>query len=258
MGLGPEQILDSGLRDVLRDLGIEHDSESVLLESEYPTEISAAFQLSRIVAERVSELSRQGRFPVVLSGNCNAAVGTVSGCGAGKTGIVWFDAHGEATTPETTVSGFLDGMGISTLLGCAWQTLAKSVSGFAPVPGNRIVLFGARDLEPAERTLLESAGVRQAATVRHLAKHLAVLTKQVQQIYLHLDLDVLDPTVAKANQWTPPSGITIECLLEAITEIRKHTNLIAVGIGSYDPSVDRDGRALSAALAATEAVFRPH
>ncbi len=209
MGLGPKQIFDSGLRNVLRGRGIEHDSESVLLESEYPMEISAAFQLSRTVAERVSECSRKGRFPVVLSGNCNAAVGTVSGCGAGETGIAWFDAHGEATTPETMVSGFLDGMGISTLLGYAWQTLAKSVPGFTPVPGNRIVLFGARDLEPAERTLLESAGVRQAATVRQLAKHVAVLTKEVKQIYLHLDLDVLDPTVAKANQWTPPNGITI-------------------------------------------------
>jgi arginase len=191
----------------------------------------------------------------VLSGNCGIALGTVSGCGADKTGVVWFDAHGEATTPETTRSGFLDGMPISTLLGRAWQTLARTVPGFAPVPGERIVLFGTRQVEEAENKLLDEAGVQRVATVEELIRCLSTLTKVVEQIYLHVDLDVLDPTEATANQWTPANGITVRTLLDAVAEVRKRAKVAALGIASYDPAVDRDGRALSAALRVAEVLL---
>ena len=255
MGLGPQQIFANGLKELFSRLGLSTECEEITLETAYPAEISSAFQLAGKLAERVRECRSKGIIPVVLSGNCNAALGTVSGSGANELGIVWFDAHGEATTPETTVSGFLDGMGISTLLGRAWHTLAKNIPGFAPIPGNRIVLFGARDVEPAERSLLEAAGVLRAATVGQLQKQLPILTREVNQVYLHVDLDVLDPKVATANQWTPPNGITLECLLDAIAELRKQVEVVALGIASYDPEADRDRRALAAALAVTEAVF---
>jgi arginase len=255
MGLGPEQIFANGLQDLFSRLRLHIEHEEITLEAAYPAEISAAFQLAGKISERVRECRSQGIIPIVLSGNCNAALGTVSGCGPNEIGIVWFDAHGEATTPETTVSGFLDGMGISTLLGRSWHTLAKNIPGFAPIPGNRIVLFGARDVEPAERSLLEAAGVQQAATLGQLQKQLTTLTREVSQVYLHVDLDVLDPKVATGNQWTPPNGIILECLLDAIAGIHKHTEVVALGIASYDPEADRDRRALAAAVAATQAVF---
>ena len=128
MGLGPEGIFEAGLKPLFVRKEIRFECEEIALESEHPAEISAAFHLCRKVADRVRESRARGEFPIILSGNCNAAVGTVSGCGAASTGVAWFDAHGESTTPETTSSGFLDGMPISTLLGRAWQTLANSPS----------------------------------------------------------------------------------------------------------------------------------
>jgi len=173
----------------------------------FPAEINSAFQLARKVSECVRACCEARIFPIVLSGNCNAAVGTVSGGGVENSEIVWFDGHGEATTPETTRSGFLDGMPISILVGRAWHTLAKSVHGFAPIPGDRIVLFGARDLEAAERTLLEESGVQPTATVEQmLRKILPTLANDVENFYVHVDLDVLDPRVATSNQWTPHRG----------------------------------------------------
>lgn len=248
MGLGPERIWESGLKELLRQMEIPFEVDQISLESSYPTEISTAFQLARQIAERVHEVRSAGAFPIVLSGNCNAAVGTVSGCGAERTGIAWFDAHGEATTPETTRSGFLDGMPISTLLGRAWQTLAKTVPGFSAVPGKRIVLFGARQFDMGEAELLDECGVNRVATLAELNKCLPSLIASVEQIYSHIDLDVLDPAEAIANQWTPPNGITIQTLLSAVADIREQTKPVALGIASYDPAVDRDGRALSAAL----------
>jgi arginase family enzyme len=70
-------------------------------------------------------------------------------------------------------------------------------------------------------------------------------------------LDVLDPSVATSNQWTPPGGISLETLLEAILEVKSHAKIAALGIASYDPEVDREGQALAAAVAVTEACFRP-
>jgi arginase len=258
MGLGPERIFHSGLKDLLMRTGVEFDSEEILLEDAYPTEISAGFELCRKVAGRVRQGCETGELPIVLSGNCMTAVGTVTGCSREKTGVVWFDAHGESTTPETTKSGFLDGMPISTLLGCAWQNLSKSVPGFAPVPGDRIILFGARDLEPAERELLDARGVLEVSCVDQLAERLATVSGQVERVSVHVDLDVLDPSEATANQWTPPGGITLKCLLDAIEEIRRQTRIAALGIASYDPAIDRSGRALEAALRVAESVLTIH
>jgi len=255
MGLGPERIFDSGLKPLFKRLGIEFESEEVAPDHPFPAEINCAFQLAGKISHRV-RASREARaFPIVLSGNCNASAGTVSGCGAESTGIVWFDGHGEATTPETTKSGFLDGMPISILVGRAWHTLARNIPGFSPIPGNRIVLFGARDIEPAETTLLEESGVHQVATVEQLKKVLPALAKAVESIYVHVDLDVLDPSVATSNLWTPPKGISLETLIDAIEAVKAHGQIAALGIASYDPEVDRDRKALAAAVAATEAVL---
>jgi arginase len=254
MGLGPAKIF-SGLTALFKGLPIELDSEEIKLDSPYPAEISAAFELGGKVAECVRECRSQGKFPIVLSGNCNASLGTFSGCGAGRTGIVWFDGHGEATTPATTRSGFLDGMPIATLLGKAWQTLARSVPGFISVSGKRIVLFGARQVEPAERVLLKKAGVRRPQTIEALQKDLVALAKEVRQVYLHVDLDVLDPREATANQWTPPGGISVELLLKAVAEVCKHVRVAALGVASYDPKMDHSKRALATARAVVKTVL---
>jgi arginase len=196
-----------------------------------------------------------GRFPLVLSGNCNAALGTVSGCGPRSTGVVWFDAHGEASTPETTISGFLDGMPISTILGRAWQTLAKTVPEFVPVPGRRILLVDARAAEPSEVRLLQELGVNRFSTPHELSAQLAPLVNEVDHFYVHVDLDVLDPLLATANQWTPPGGITVDQLIEAVLAVRQTTSVAALGIGSYDPARDQNGRALAAAVDVVQALI---
>lgn len=255
MGLGPERIFEAGLKPLFAKLGIGFCSERVALDSEYPTEISGAFQLARKVSDRVRACRTEGRFPLVVSGNCNAALGTVSGCGPRHTGIVWFDAHGEATTPETTISGFLDGMPISTILGRAWQALAKTVLGFVPVPGRRVFLVDARAAEPSEVLLLEELGVNRFSKPGELPAKLAAVVKEVEQFYVHVDLDVLDPLEATANQWTPPAGITVDELIRAALAARQTTKITALGIASYDPARDQNGRALAAAVAVVQALI---
>jgi len=255
MGLGPERILDQGLKKLFAKMQIQFDTVEIGLDNSHPAEISTAFELARKVSEKVSECRAEGLFPLVLSGNCNASLGTVSGCGAEKTSIIWFDAHGEANTPETTVSGFLDGMPLSILLGRAWQTLARSVPRFAATPGKRIVLFGASQLENAECKLLDEAGVRRVSTVPQLQTALSALAEEADQIYVHLDLDVLNSEEAGWNQWAGPSGISVVTLLEAVGEIGNRGTVCALGMASYDPAADPSLKALSAAVLAIQTLF---
>src|SRR5687767_1880913 len=113
-------------------------------------EIGTAFDLDRQLAREVAAARLRSAFPLTLAGNCITSVGTVGGLGAGATGVLWFDAHGDFNTPETTIGGFLDGMALATVVGRCWRSLAAGVPGFTPVAEENVVLVGARDLDPAE------------------------------------------------------------------------------------------------------------
>ena len=101
-------------------------------QGSFRAEIQTAFELYRQLAERVCAARREGRFPLVLSDNCGSGIGTVAGVGTARLGVIWFDGHGDFNTPETTASGFLDGMGLAVVAGLCWKTLAASVPHFSP------------------------------------------------------------------------------------------------------------------------------
>ena len=257
MGLGPD-FLAAAIEPLLVRLGHTVRVERITLPpNSFAAEIGSTFALSREIARRVRELRDEITLPIVLSGNCNAALGTVSGCRDSTTSVIWFDAHGEATTPETTTSGFLDGMGISMLTGQCWQTLTRTVPGFEPLPGDRILLVGARDIEPAERDLLERGRVRQVAHPDDLFDAYAPLRLDAHATYLHFDLDVLDPKEATANGWPTPGGPDLDAVIRSAADVGRLSLIEAIGIASYDPVADRDGRALQAALAMLEAALHP-
>ena len=98
-----------------------------------PNEIAESFEVIRSVALVVRETVEEGRFPLVLAVNCFTSLGTVAGLGR-DVGVIWFDAHGDFHTPDTTTSGFFDGMGLAMLLGDGWRELRHSVARIATDP----------------------------------------------------------------------------------------------------------------------------
>src|SRR5215212_10088051 len=121
MGRGPAALLGAGLAAQLERTGATVTVTFVdLPPSTFCSEITAAFALQSEVARHVASARAEGAFPIVLAGNCNTAVGTVSGMLAARDVmpvVCWFDAHADFNTPETTTSGFLDGMAVSMLTG---------------------------------------------------------------------------------------------------------------------------------------------
>lgn len=266
MGAGPGHLWDNGLPELLR-------SESrplvtivdVVPESDPPAEVATAFELDRLVAGQVREAVSAGEFPLVLSGNCNTSVGTIAGAGPEGLGVVWFDAHADFETPETTTTGFTDGMGLAIVVGHCWKTMAEGVPSFFPVVEENVVLAGTREASSAERERLasSSASVVDADRIRReglgaLREVLEGLRGRVGRIYVHLDLDVLDPArVGKANEFAPESGLTAEELETALGMVRERFSVAAAGIASYDPAFDAQGNVLGAALACVEILTGP-
>lgn len=263
MGSGPEHLMNNGLAEALRKRG--HDLVVDCLEAEEPfqAEIKTAFELHRLLSRRVRAACGEGRFPLTLSGNCNSSLGTVAGVGPSGLGVIWFDGHGDFNTPDTTVSGFLDGMGLATLAGLCWKSLAASIPGFRPISGENIIHVGVRDLSAEEKDLFRQTGVtvvgaealRRSDLQVALAPALDALRARVERVYLHFDLDVLDPAENPANEFAPPDGLSFGQVAEAVRMIGERFKICAGGIASYDPRYDKEDATLQAGIKLTEHIL---
>lgn len=259
MGAGPERLAAAGLIPRLEALGHTVASSVVEPERDDPAEIRTAFELMRAVARRVRAAVAGGRFPLVLSGNCSTASGTLAGLTPASRAVFWFDAHADCNTPDTTSTGFLDGTSLATAMGWCWQEMAGTVPGFEPVADDRVFLLATRDVDPPERELLARSAVRVLLpeAVRHesLTRELAPLRPHVDAAYIHCDLDVLDPSEGRANPFAVAGGLTVAELESTLREIGRNVPVKAAAVTAYGPDYDTDGRIAQAALRIIEALL---
>jgi len=251
MGAGPERLLDAGLERALRENGHTVHTRIAELTADWQAEIQTSFELMRMLSPAVREARESGRFPIVLAGNCNTAVGTLAGLGAQSTGVAWFDAHGDFNTPETTRTGFLDGTAVAIITGRCWTQLAATIPEFAPIPDDRVCLIGTRDLDSLESALLDESSVDivEPGQLRSsLPRVLEKIREHVDSIYVHLDLDVLDSAVAAANSYAISGGLTLEDLDHALAQIAVRFRITGLTLSAYDPAVDTFGHAAQAAI----------
>ncbi len=256
MGGGPEHFVNRGLAQQLSDLGHDVSLGTVEAAGELTLEVGTTFELNRALAERVREAVNAGRVPLVLAGNCVSCLGTLAGLGAEPIGILWLDAHGDFNTPETSTTGFLDGMALSIAVGHCWTGIARTIPGFVPVPEANVLLVGVRDLDPEERRRVEASNIIwiparpiiEDGPLAALATPLEALGHRARRVYLHIDLDVLDPQVAHANRLAAPGGLTVEQVSEIIRLASARFVIAALAITAYDPSFDSDGRTYRAGV----------
>jgi len=252
MGAGPEALIRAGLPQALRDAGnVVHVKLAELPPDSWNAEIATGFELMRMLSGAVREARDAGRLPIVLAGNCNTAVGTVAGLGTDSTGVVWFDAHADFNTPETTSSGFLDGTAVAILTGRCWTTLSATVPDFKPLADRQVCLVGTRDIDSLEGGLLDESRVNviEPRQLRSTLRHkLSSLNEHVYQAYVHLDLDVIDSGIASANMFAVSGGLTLEDMDFALSEIARTLRIAGVALTAYDPAADTDGAAAAAAI----------
>jgi arginase len=252
-GRGPEYLLQHGAGQVLSDGGSQVITTSVEAINPFLTEIGTAFDLNRALAGQVRAAVESSRFPVVLAGNCNSCLGTLAGLDPAGLGIVWLDAHGDFNTPDTTVSGFLDGMGLAMAAGRCWPALLKTIPGFQPIPETHILHIGARDLDPEEARLLAGSAVEvirpgAGPILEPVEAALVRLREKAAGIYLHVDIDVLDTGDALPNQFAVPGGLAVDVVEEIVRKIKRRFELRAGAITSFNPDYDKNDQVVNAGI----------
>jgi arginase len=248
MGLGPARLAEVGVASIpgvsLRAVEVE----------ERPFELGTTVRVLRSISEKVRLAAQDHCFPMLLAGGCISTVGALAGLNSDPSAMIWFDAHADFNTPETTVSGFIDGMALAVASGRCWRNLTASIPGFHPVPERNLVLIGARHFDPEERQALEGSEITCLDTLGSRSKGWeqalpAVLRKLPERVYLHVDLDVLDRSEAVVNEYSSPGGLTLTELLQIIGLIAHERALVGAAITAYDPAVDGDGKAANAGVA---------
>jgi arginase len=252
MGAGPERLVEAGLVQALEELEHEVEVVRVQRQDDETNEIGASFAVLRRLSEAVAGAVARDAFPLVLAGNCMSSIAVVAGLGR-DVGVVWLDAHADFNTPETTLSGFQDGMGLTILTGTGWNALRETIPGYRAVDEAKVVVVGIRDVDEAERERLESSEVQVLVPgdLQRTAEALDRLGERVEEVYLHVDLDVLDPSEGRANQYAAPDGLTAAEVERILTALGERVPVSGAAMTAYDPLQDPEGRIppLAAAIA---------
>jgi arginase len=256
LGAGPDALIAAGLLESLRAAGRDvSEPHKACLDPATREEGRTAPNIGRLGADTarlVSDARRRGDGVLVLAGDDTAAIGVVSGLqqsdGAGTPiGVVWVDAHGDFNTPETSFSGILAGMPVAILAGLAGPLWREAAGLAAPIPTDRIVLAGTRDLDEKETELLRSTEVRvvTAGDLREPGRFGAVidwLARRCSLLYLHVDLDVLDPRFVPSASTPSANGLTIDELVATMTTVLESGKVAAVAVSSLNPGAGARGQ----------------
>ena len=180
-----------------------------------------------------------------------------------RVGLVYFDAHADFNTPETTLSGMLGGMDVAVAAGMCLTRLRLKTGLDPALPTKYVVFGGLRDVDPLEQELLDasdceylSVGDIRAASDA-VSSQMKRLSRLTDVIYIHIDLDVLDPSEVSGHPLTAPEGPTSRELAAAIQKMFTWPKAAAIGIASIPfGERDKEGHSLRAAYRLIEAAVQ--
>ncbi|KJC65544.1 arginase family protein [Agreia bicolorata] len=176
---------------------------------------------------------------VTIGGDCAVELGAIphalQASNESTTTVVWFDAHGDLNSPETSPSHAFHGMVLRTLLGDGPDALVPA----EPLSTARVVLAGTRSLDDDEAAYIDASGIRvvSAAELNDPEAVVAAIAQTgARSVYIHVDLDVIDPAEIDGVGYPEPFGLTVQQLVQAISAIRARFALVGAGITEFAPS----------------------
>ena len=217
-------------------------------------------QMSRMLAQNirlsrlVGEVRAEGRLPFVEPTSCSSALGVLGGLDDAGVGLIWFDAHSDAMTPEFSVNGFFEGMPVSTIAGHCWNAWAARIPGFHVLPEDRIITVGYHEVyqdDAGERgkdyhgramgTVVDPPVIERLGFEAGLTAALDLLSARTDRVYVHFDADVIDADILMANGHSARGGLTPEQLRTAWRLIAERFSIEAFAMASWDPTLDPRG-----------------
>jgi len=263
--MGPSALRLAGIEERVRELGYDVEDAGDLAVSiretqdpgdprlKFLKEIRATCEALR---DTVIGVLQKGRMPVVLGGDHSIAMGTIAGLSRfhrerrKKVGLVWFDAHGDMNTPETSPSGNIHGMPLAVALGLGDPGLAGLAGATPMVDGSRAAVVGLRDVDQAERDNLKAAGIG-AFTMRDIDERgmRAVMEEAIKRassgtagIHVSFDLDGMDPDYAPGVGTPSPGGISFREAHLAMEMLADTGKVIATELVEVNPILDQSNR----------------
>src|SRR5262245_33053958 len=269
--MGPSAIRYAGLEERLTALGVDcvdlgnvatPVAEATPEDDPRGRFLPAIRATCERLAERVGAALDDGRVPIVLGGDHSIAIGTLGGLAAryGPGATLWFDAHGDLNTPETTPSGNIHGMPLAAALGLGGPRFDNPSWTRPMLEPERVAVIGARDLDPGERELIAELGlaVHSMSELDRRGIEAVVgdaLERAVGAAFVHisLDMDGLDPEVAPGVGTAVRGGLTYREAHLAMELVAESGLLTCLDIVEVNPILDRQNAtaALAVELAAS-------
>lgn len=262
--MGPAAYRVAGLREMLANLGTPaRDRGDLALPAELPAvdlpnraiaQLPETLAWAALIRAAVEEELDAGRLPIILGGDHALALGSVAGAAAhaARAGrplfLLWLDAHSDFHTLQTTVSGNLHGTPVAYAAGC--EGFAPFPPFPAPIPPERICLFGIRSVDAAEHRALEKFDIAvndmrvldEQGVVAPLRAFLDGVVAEGGMLHVSLDVDFLDPGIAPAVGTTVPGGTTFR-EAHLVCELIHETGLItSLDLVELNPYLDDRGR----------------
>ncbi len=266
---GPQAFLDSGLISLLQAKG-HTISQPIWIElpraERSRDSVTNLGRIAKRTAATVREaLEDDNSFVLVLEGDCTHAVGPIGGLAQakGNPGVVWFDAHGDLNTMETSTSGFLGGMPYAVALGLDLNDWRLAAGLAQPVSPKAAALIGTSDLDAAEEEVLQRYPILHIAAKemmqpdagRQVQRALEARAGEANAWYLHLDLDVGGPEESPGGLTPAPYWPPRERILEAVRATVRTLPIKVASLAVYNPAADTDGRGMRFGLDMAMAVF---
>ncbi|HET6637411.1 MAG TPA: arginase [Gemmatimonadota bacterium] len=263
--MGPSAIRIAGVRERLERLGYKvidtGDVPVPIPETADPGDPKAHYlpQIAEVatdLADRVTGAMRAGAVPLVLGGDHSLSIGSIAGAARWaaendlELGLLWFDAHADMNTPDTTPSGNIHGMPLATSLGYGPPELT-GIAGFSPkVRWDKTVLIGARDVDRGERALIHEAGIRtftmreidEDGIVPVLEEALAIVNEGTAGFLVSWDMDFVDPNFAPGVGTAVKGGVDYREGHLALEIVSDTDGMIAMDLVETNPILDEHNR----------------
>ena len=269
---GPKRMATGGIQEYLARQRAQVRTAEAALTAEEDKEYGGWKRLGYALghfADIVAKNERDGYFTVGLLGTCPSMPGLVAGLQhSGPTGtplrigMLWLDAHPDFNTPETTRSGSLGGMPVAVATGRALQRMRLDAHLDPAMPDSMIVMGGVRLTDPLEQELLDASQIQQV-TVDDLRTaspavfvQLDRLSRSSDKLYIHIDMDVLDPREVDGHQNKVPNGPSSEELARLFEQIfTRYPKASAIGFATI-PATDEGGLSIAAVNRMIEGALR--
>jgi arginase len=272
--MGPSAIRYAGINeklaelfDVVEDLGdipvgrpeVKIDPISKLRN------LDLVAEKNTMLSEKVDNIIKSGSFPLVLGGDHSIAIGTLAGVSKHykNLGVIWYDAHGDLNTADTSPSGNIHGMPLAVSIGLGHESLIQ-LGGYAPkVKPENIVIIGARSLDDGEKALIKEQGIRvytmheidRLGMAKVMEESISYLKGKTDGVHLSLDLDGLDPADAPGVGTPVIGGISYRESHLAMEMLAESSIVTSAEFVEVNPILDDKNKTAIAAVALIGSLF---